>query len=216
MLKFGIITEVDFVKGLARVNFPEDEFVSGWLKMSVMRSGQDNFSFPFDVNEHVYCLMDEGWEYGVVVGSIYDEKNLPDGSSEGKLKLSFGDNTAIIYDRKTSILSFDIKGKVNIECNEANLTSSGAINIEGNKVNITAIETNIDGILNVSGVANIQGVVSMGGISGISGAAVNGAGAELNVDKVNAANDVTAGTISLKSHKHISAPSGSATGPSIP
>ncbi|MBO9674411.1 MAG: phage baseplate assembly protein V [Sphingobacteriaceae bacterium] len=216
MLKFGIISEVDAAKGLARVYFPEDDFVSGWLKMAVMRAGIDHFSFPFDIKENVYCLMDEGWEYGVICGSFYDENKLPEGSEAGKLKLSFGDNTAIIYDRKTSILSFDIKGKVNIDCTEANLTSTGKVNIEANEVNINSIETNVDGILNVSGAANIQGVVSMGGISGISGAAVNGASAQLNVSKLTASDDVTAGAISLKSHKHTSAASGSPTGPAIP
>jgi phage baseplate assembly protein V len=217
MLKFGIISEVDASKGLARVYFQEDDFVSAWLKMAVMRSGQDKFSFPFDINEHVYCLMDDNLEYGVVCGAVYDEDNLPDSqAAKGVLSIHFGGGSSILYNRNSSTLSLDIKGKVDISCQEANIQSSGEVKVVATEVSLTAAKTKVNGILEVTGAAIIQGIVSMGGLSGISGAPVTGGDTELSVKKLNATEDVTSGTISLKTHKHLSAAVGSPTGPAIP
>jgi phage baseplate assembly protein V len=206
-LEFGIITEIDFTSGLARVKFMDDGLVSAPLKISVMRSGPDQFIFPFDVNEHVWCLMDDECEYGVIGGAIFDEGNKPPDVSKGILKLKFADSSAIEYNRNSHILSFDIQGKVNINCKEANLTCTDS-------ANITAPQTNIDGILNITGAANIQGVVSVGGLAGISGGPVEASDAVINAKSIAVTDDIKAGEISLKQHTHTSAGSGSAT--SIP
>jgi phage baseplate assembly protein V len=216
MLKFGIISEIDPAKGLARVFFEEDQFVSAWLKMGVPRSGTDKFSFPYSVNEHVYCLMDENLEYGVVAGAVYDESNVPEGAAEGVLRWQFRDGSAISYDSNSRTLNLDIQGEINISCEKASIQSSGAVKVEATEVSITATKTKIDGILEVSGAAIIQGVVSMGGLSGISGAPVAANDAEISVKKLTATEDIFSGNISLKLHKHTSAASGSPTTPPIP
>lgn len=217
MLKFGLISEVDIKNGLARVYFEEDDFVSAPLKMAVSRSMTDKVMFPFEINEHVYCLMDENLEYGVICGAIYDEKNLPHSSAgAGILSFHFGDSSSILYDRNSHTLSLDIKGKVNIKCTEANIDSTGKVKVSATEIDLTATTTKVNGILEVSGAATIQGLLSMGSMGGLSGQPVDGSNAEINVSKLNAANDVTAGTVSLKTHKHTSAASGSPTTPPIP
>lgn len=205
MLKFGVISEVDVENGLARVHFEEDDFVSAPLKMAVARSGVDKVSFPFNIGEHVYCLMDENLEYGVVCGAIYDESNLPSSDAgPGVFSLLFGDNSSILYDKNSHTLSLNIKGKVNIICEDAEIKSTGTIEIESPATNIT-------GNLKVTGTAAVLGVLSMGGIAGIGGAPVPGSDAELQVKKLTATDDVTAGNIGLKSHKHTSASAGNPT-----
>lgn len=216
MLKFGIISEIDVESGLARVFFEEDDMVSAPLKISVIRSKGDQFSFPFDINEHVWCVMDENCEYGVIGGAIYDEGNKPAGSSAGKLFLKFADSTTIEYDRESAILSFDIKGKVNIKCTETEVVCEGSASIKAGTVDIEATQTTVKGILNVQGAANISGVASVGGLAGVNGAPVAGGDTEINVKAVNVTDDVKAGTISLKNHKHTSAGSGSPTSSPIP
>lgn len=216
MLKFGIISNLDIGSGLAKVYFEEDDMESAWLKISVMRAGPDQVSFPFNIKEHVWCLMDEHAEYGVIGGAVYDDGNKPAGSAAGKLLIRFADNSTIEYDRNSHILGLDIKGKVNINCTEANLTSTSKVNINAPEVNITAVTTKIDGILNVTGAATVAGVLSMGGLSGISGAPIPGDTAELNVKKVTATEDVTAGTISLATHIHLSASPGNPTTTPVP
>lgn len=210
MLKFGIISEVDFENGLARVNFTEDGFVSAPLKMAVSRSGIDKVSFPFDINEHVYCIMDENMEFGVIAGAVYDEGNKPSSDAgKGKLTLSFGDNSTIIYDRISHTLNIDIKGKTTIKCEDAEIEASTAVNVK-------SPSTVIDGVLTVNGAATVTGVLSMGGIAGVSGAPIPGGAAELSVKKVTASDDIVAGNIGLKTHKHTSAASGSPTSTPIP
>ncbi len=210
MLKFGIISEIDFANGLARVNFADDDFVSAPLKMAVSRSGVDKVSFPFDINEHVYCIMDENMEFGVIGGAVYDESNKPTSDAgKGKLTLSFGDNSTIIYDRISHTLNIDIKGKTTIKCEDAEIEASTVVNIK-------SPSTVIDGVLTVNGAAKITGVLSLGGLSGISGASIPGDSTELSLKKVTASDDVVVGGIGLKTHKHTSAVSGSPTSTPIP
>lgn len=210
MLKFGIISEIDVANGLARVTFNDDGFVSAPLKMAVARSGTDKVSFPFDINEHVYCLMDENMEFGVIAGAVYDESNKPPSNAgKGKLVLSFADNSTIIYDRNLHTLSIDIKGKTSIKCDQAEIEATATVSIK-------APQTTIDGILTVTGAAAVNGVLSMGGMAGIGGAPIPGSTAELSVKKVTATDDVIADNIGLKTHKHTSAASGSPTSTPIP
>lgn len=216
MLKFGHISEVDVRSGLARVYFTEDDFVSAPLKMAVNRSGSDKTSFPFNINEHVCCLMDDNLEYGVIICAVYDEKNLPHtAAGENILSINFGDSSSILYDRNSHTLSLDIKGKINIKCEEAKIESTGEIEVKATKINLTAIDVNVDGILNVSGAATIKGVVSIGGLAGIDGGPIPGNGVDLNLASLSATTDVSANGISLKTHIHTSAAAGIPTTPPI-
>lgn len=207
--KFGIISNLDIDNGLAKVYFEEDDFESGWLKISVMRSGPDQVSFPFDIKEHVWCVLDEHCEYGVIGGAVYDEKNKPTGSTAGKLKILFGDTSAIEYDRVSGILKFDIKGEIHISGTKI-IANANEVDVTAQTVKITSPLTEIEGALSVSG------IISMGGLSGINGADIPGDDAVLNVKKLTATDDITSGTISLTAHKHTSAGSGSPTSEPIP
>lgn len=207
-LMFGIISDIDAANGLARVYFEEDDFVSAPLKISVMRAMGDQISFPFVVNEHVWCMMDEHCEYGVIGGAIYDENNTPAGSAAGKLLISFGDNSTIEYDRNSHTLSIDVKGDVTVKCNTLEAEVTGAAKVTAETVEIDATETTIKGILNVTGAANIEGVASVGGLASFTpGSPVDGSTADLHVKSVTSTGDIKAGTISLETHTH-TAPSG--------
>lgn len=228
MLKFGLISEIDLTKGLARVNFAEDDMVSGWLKIGVMRSLNDQFTFPFAINEHVYCLMDENCEYGVICGAVYDEKNKPDGATAGVLKIKFGQNSVISFNGNSGILNVDIAGDATIKCAKANIESTGKTTVKATNIDLEATEVAVKGILSVTGVAKIQGVVSMGGMASITPGTPLSAesGTTIQVDTLEATNvnatdvsatgDVTAGVISLKTHKHLAPSGGGTTGPATP
>lgn len=146
MLKFGLICEVDAAKGLAKVHFQDDDVPSGWLPMSVQKSLKDKWSFPFDINEHVWCMMDEHCEYGVIGGAICNEKDQPAGAGDGKLVIQFADNSVIEYDRNNKILTLQIKGdikviadeKVSVQCKEAEVTVTNTAKITANDVDVEA------------------------------------------------------------------------------
>lgn len=198
MLKFGLICEVDAEKGLAKVHFQDDDVPSGWLPMSVQKSLKDKYAFPFDINEHVWCVMDEQCEYGVIGGAIYDEKEQPTGAGEGKLVIHFADNSSIEYDRNNKTLSLLIKGdvkiiadeNVNMECKEATITVTNTATIKAATVKIDAPNAQATGNLDVTG--------------NITAAAVTASG------------DVKAGAISLLTHKHTAPSGGGLTTPPTP
>jgi phage baseplate assembly protein V len=207
-LMYGIISEMDATAGLARVYFEEDDFVSNPLQIVVQRSLGDQISFPFAVNEHVACMMDEHCEYGVILGAIYDESNKPANSAKGKFLITFGDNTTIEYDGISHTLTIDVKGDVKVKCETLDAQVTGEASIKAATVEIEATETTIKGILNVQGAANIEGIVSAGGLASITpGEPLDGSTADLNVKSLTSTEDVKSGTISLEEHIH-TAPSG--------
>ncbi len=209
-LKFGIISDIDAQNCLAKVYFEEDELVSNWLQMSVIRAGADQFSFPFDVNEHVWCIMDEYCEYGVIGGAVYDDNNKPSSSKAGSLRFKFADNSTIEYDKTSRKLTLDIKGDITIK-------STGLVTVQGETVNIKGTNVNVDGILNVTGAANIQGIAALGGLASITpGTPLSGSSTDLNVKSVAATGDVTVGAISLKTHKHTAPGTAGSTSTPIP
>lgn len=213
MLKFGLICEVDAAKGLAKVHFQDDDVPSGWLPMSVQKSLKDKWSFPFDVNEHVWCLMDEHCEYGVIGGAIYNEEDQPAGAGDGKLVIRFADNSSIEYDRNNKTLSLLIKGdikitsdeKLSISCKEAEVTVTNTAKVKANEVTVEA-----QGNATVKATAvkidapNAQATGNLDVTGNITAAAVIASG------------DVKAGAISLLTHKHTAPSGGGPTSPSIP
>ena len=119
MIKFGIISDVDPIKGLVRVNFDDDEIVSNWIPVSVPKTLQDEFFCMPDKNEHVWCVMDEHCENGVVGGSLYDAGKKPSLGANNLVYVKFSDGTVIKYDRSTH--SF----KITVDNASYELTATG-------------------------------------------------------------------------------------------
>ena len=100
-MRFGHVTEYDKIKHRAKVKFPElDDLVSDWLQIVVehsrrdfMKDGKEHVCHChhyggivkhhdecyLEIGEHVVCLMQgSGTESGVILGCVYDDKNLPE------------------------------------------------------------------------------------------------------------------------------------------
>lgn len=121
MLKFGIISEVDASKGLARVNFDDDNIVSGWLPVSVQKGLNDKFFAMPDVNEHVWCVMDDNAENGVIGGSIYSAASQPAGGGADLVAVQFSDNNRVEYDRANHKLTITVGDSV-LKVSQSGLT----------------------------------------------------------------------------------------------
>lgn len=146
MLKFGIICDIDPTKGLARVFFKEDDVTTNWLPISVMKSLNDKFIYHFDINEHVWCIMDEHNEYGVIAGAIYSKNEQPTGGGEKKIRFHFSDNSFIEYDTDAKVLTIDCKGdinvtakKIDVDCEQANIDASGDVSVTANNIEAEAV-----------------------------------------------------------------------------
>lgn len=212
MLKFAIITEVDAAKGLARVKFDgDDNMVSFWLPMSMAKTAPDKFIIPFDVNEHVWCLMDENMENGVIGGAIYDSKNASTGGAAGVIRFGFVQGLFVEYSRNdktlriggTGDINIDIngtgKGKVNIKCNQATIESlTGAEVKAATEIKLTAPLITCSGALTAASIATTGG----GAITGTGNMTITGS--------ITAA-EVNEGAIRLGTHKHIGVTTGGGT-----
>jgi len=129
-LKFGKITEVDPDKGLAKVTFEEDDnLVTAFLPMSVPKSARDKYSIPFDVNEHVWCIMDDACEDGVIGGAIYDAQNKPSGLAD-KTSVQFEGNMRVEYDRSTATLKISGGELVTIQIDNSEINVQDGILIK--------------------------------------------------------------------------------------
>lgn len=201
-LKFGKITEVDAAKGLAKVTFEEnDNLVTRFLPMSMPKTMQDKFIIPFDINEHVWCIMDEFCEDGVIGGAIYDANNLPDGGATGKTRVKFVPNLTVEYDRNSQTLSIigdtdltiNLTGDVNVNCDKAKITSITEAEIIAPVIKLSAANVQVSGTLTAGAIAT-----SVAG-GGPGTAIING---DITVTGIVTGSQVKEGTIRLGTHKH--------------
>jgi len=213
MLRFGNITEVDPVKGYARVTFTDDGIVSDWLQFLTLGAIKDNFSHTFSINEQVACLMDENSEEGVILGAIFNDKTPPNNAGDGIFRVKFDDDSVIEYNRNSHEYKLDIKGKINISADtEINITSTAG-EVKVNALNATVTATTLAKIqapaIQLTGAVAISGALTVGGtITAPGGGAISG--------DLKATGDVQAGVVSLKTHRHTTTTNGNPTSTPIP
>lgn len=214
MLKFGYISDLDAGKGLARVNFPDaDGIVSNWIPVSVSLSLNDKVSFPFFINEHVWCVMDDNLEYGVIGGAIYSTADDPGSlGNADKVGINFAQGLNIEYQRSTGILSISGTGQVKVDISDdVEIKTAKKVKvIAAQEVDITSPLTKITGNLTVIG------TVTAGGFSASASGGSGGSG-DMQIDgNVQVTGDVTAGSVSLKTHIHGGVQTGGGTsGPPV-
>lgn len=192
--KFGIISEVR--KGFARVEFKDDEIVSNWLPMGVRRSLNDKDSWPYEVQEHVFCMMDEHCEYGIIMCAIYSDEDAPDtDEGAGKFRKLFEDGSFIEYNKNTHILTANIQGKIKaIASNDIEVTSDTEIKATATtKITCTAPNIKLDGDVQITGDVVAEKKITATGL-------------------IKSLNDVEApGSIKLTTHKHLGVVPGGGT-----
>jgi len=137
MLRFGKISSIDAVKGLYRVTFEEDNFVTTPIPYLVKNSKFNKDESPFDEGEHVACLMDENCENGVILGATNTTADAPDLGDKDIRRTLYKDGTFIQYDRKNKKLTISCEGDVEvIKSTNVNIKASTKVIIECNDVEI--------------------------------------------------------------------------------
>lgn len=107
-IKYGIISEIDATKGLAKVTFQaDDNIVSAFIPALVRKTLTEKESFPYDANEYVACIMDEHCEHGVIVGAVYNETDKPAFTSKDVFGIKFANGDSQSYDRSSGVYSFN-------------------------------------------------------------------------------------------------------------
>lgn len=217
MLKFGRITEIDTSKVTGRVHLDGEEIVSNWLPISVLRSKGDQLTFPFAVNEHVWCLMDENCEYGVIGGAIFDNKNSPSEAAQKRLVIRMSNGSQITFDGNDGTLTINCTGDVEAKGQKVSIEGAAQVEIKSAvKVSVTAPAVDIDSAaVKVTGALVVTGGVIAATISTTGGGAIETSGT-LKAATIETTGDVKAGTVSLTTHIHTSASPGNPTSPPVP
>lgn len=127
LFRVGIISSVDEKKCTARVLFEDrDNTVSHDLKIVVPQTMKNKYYWLPDIGESVLCcFLQNGIETGFILGSIYSEEDKPAFEDKSVKGIQFEDGTVIKYDTKSSTLTVDGKGAINI-------VAPSGVNVIGN------------------------------------------------------------------------------------
>lgn len=170
IIKYGVVSEIKAEKAQVKVIFQEsNNIVSYYMPVLQMFTGTNKSYFMPNINDVVICLLSPRGDSGVVLGSIYNDKNTPPVDDENKYNITFDDGTTIEYDKKENILKADIKGTAEITIDKSisiNITEDKKINaknikiIADSEVNIECATANIkaDSEANIeAGTVNLKG-----------------------------------------------------------
>lgn len=197
MLRFGIISELDPVKGVARVKFEEDDIVSDWLRISVPNTIKNKDEIPYDVNEPVWCIMDEHAETGVIAGSYYTDVNKPLVGDKDTRSVTFSDGTKVQYNRSTGKMLIDCVGSVTVRCVNAVVQADDAVQVDTPTATFT-------GDVVVEGEVSANGMTSSGDIEANGNMKAQG-----QVEALSG----TPAVVRLSTHNHPTAPTGPVSPP---
>ena len=137
--RFGYVSVYDRERHMARIQFPDkDNLVSAWLPVAIPNSLKNHDERHLDVGEHVYCnMMGNGLEAGVVICSIYDDKNKPVVHEQDIRAVTFADETQISYDRKNHLLKVECVGDIEIHAKgHINIIADGNIKQQAARIDL--------------------------------------------------------------------------------
>jgi phage baseplate assembly protein V len=91
---------------MARIKFPDkDNLVSAWIPVGISNSKKNKDEFHLDIDEHVFCVMlGNGLEHGIVLCSVWDDKNKPPLGDPDVRRTEFADGTTVFVDRETHVV----------------------------------------------------------------------------------------------------------------
>lgn len=110
LIKYGYISDVDYGKGLAKVNIKEDDdVVTDWLPVIFPKTKADKYYAMPDTGEHVCCILDDMLEKGVILGAFYSAKDAPgEVNGSGVSGVKFSDGNFFKYDGNAQQLTVKI------------------------------------------------------------------------------------------------------------
>lgn len=114
-IRWGVVSAIDETNHTVRVWLPDLDLETWWLQVPTAGSrGDRHYGLP-DIDEHVVCLLDRRGEVGVVLGSVFGQRDaVPVTGGPDRHHIRFRDGTTIDYDRRTHKLSVHCVGDIEI------------------------------------------------------------------------------------------------------
>ncbi len=157
----GIVCQVDSHLHRVKVKIPAlDNLETDLLPFLTPNAGNNRFYCLPDVGELVAVLLDARGEGGCVLGTMYNEKDLPptqDGEMWGKW---FNNNTLITHNRKNGEINISTQGNGNQTFHQLTITAKGGVIINA--------DVTINGNLHITGTSTADGDHISAGVSGKS------------------------------------------------
>lgn len=126
----GYVEDYNADNHMAKVFIPEKNFTTGFLPVIVPNSKLNKDELHLDPQEHVACLMlGSGLETGFILGSFFDEDNLPPVANQNIRSVTFDDGTLIQYDRENHKLEINCVGDIDI-------TASKNIRLQAQRIDL--------------------------------------------------------------------------------
>lgn len=207
---FGIVTAVDAGRGWARARLPEyDNLETAFLPVLQRRTHRDKALDLPDVGEQVALLLDLRGEDGVILGAIWSEvAPVPQTDGADVDVRRYADGTVLRYDRTAHRLTADVQGEIVAACTgKADVTAEGPARVESKAALTLAAPT-----------ITMRGALSMRSYEGDgpTTAEIDGPLTVKRGDVTVPDNDVKAGDVSLKEHRHGGVDTGGGTsGPPV-
>lgn len=207
---FGIVTAVDAGRGWARASLPEyDNLETAFLPVLQRRTHRDKALDLPDVGEQVALLLDLRGEDGVILGAIWSEVDpVPQTDGADVDVRRYADGTVLRYDRTAHRLTADVQGEIVAACTgKADVTAEGPARVESKAALTLAAPT-----------ITMRGALSMRSYEGDgpTTAEIDGPLTVKRGDVTVPDNDVKAGDVSLKEHRHGGVDTGGGTsGPPV-
>lgn len=207
---FGIVTAVDAGRGWARARLPEyDNLETAFLPVLQRRTHRDKALDLPDVGEPVALLLDLRGEDGVILGAIWSEVDpVPQTDGADVDVRRYADGTVLRYDRTAHRLTADVQGEIVAACTgKADVTAEGPARVESKAALTLAAPT-----------ITMRGALSMRSYEGDgpTTAEIDGPLTVKRGDVTVPDNDVKAGDVSLKEHRHGGVDTGGGTsGPPV-
>ena len=97
MVVHGVVSAVDLTACKAKVRYGENE-VTGWLPWQPIKTGQAVIWWPLEVGEAVTVISPGLLNRGIILPSVYYEKNPAPSSDENKFIVRFKNGNKIEHD----------------------------------------------------------------------------------------------------------------------
>jgi phage baseplate assembly protein V len=131
-------------------------------------TGNRGINMPI-VGEQVAFWLDEGWQFGVILGGIYNQVDAPPSAPATSWHREFPDGTVLEYDPAGHTLKVDVQGSATVTTTgDATVEAGGTAKLQGASIVLQG-DTQINGALTTS-----EGITATGAINSLMAVQKNG------------------------------------------
>jgi phage baseplate assembly protein V len=137
MIRYGVVKEADYPKGLIRVEMQDGEILSDWIPWVTLRAGKDRFWWAPEEGEVMLVLAPSGeLANAVALPAAFSNEN-QNADRETVQRQTFDDGTVVEYDREAHRLTMDVKGDVKIKATgKIDIEADGNVKIVGARIDL--------------------------------------------------------------------------------